>query len=129
MWDLGVNWARQGGITFFGMHVFVLCCLVLLFRAGHLIVSWFMTAHRYMLDLLGDITSNVSFCQLSGGVCYPTICMHRFSLHMGLSDILQCEIMHICIIFCPCLILFCIVLSGIGLHFVYKVSPLMESVY
>ena len=30
----------------------------------HLIVSWFMMAHRYMLDLLGDVTSIVSFCQL-----------------------------------------------------------------
>ena len=25
-----------------------------------------------MLDWLGDVTSTVSFCQLSGGVCYPT---------------------------------------------------------
>ena len=24
-----------------------------------------------MLDWLGDVTSTVSFCQLSGGVCYP----------------------------------------------------------
>ena len=27
MQDLGANYARQGGITFFGMHVFVLCSL------------------------------------------------------------------------------------------------------
>ena len=26
MQDLGVNYSRQGGITFLGMHVFVLCC-------------------------------------------------------------------------------------------------------
>ena len=25
-----------------------------------------------MLDWLGDVTSTVSSCQLSGGVCYPT---------------------------------------------------------
>ena len=24
-----------------------------------------------MLDWLGDVTSTVSFCQLSGGMCYP----------------------------------------------------------
>ena len=29
--------------------VFVLCCLVVLFRTGHLIVSWLMTAQGYML--------------------------------------------------------------------------------
>ena len=30
-----------------------------------------------MLDWLGDVTSTVSFCQLSGGVCYPmNLCMH-----------------------------------------------------
>ena len=48
----------------FCMLVFVLCCLLLLFEAGHLIVSWLMTAHRYMLVLLGDVTSTVSSCQL-----------------------------------------------------------------
>ena len=59
----------------FCIHVFV---CVLLFRAGHLIVSWLMTAHRYMLDLLGNVTSTVSSCQLSGSVCYPMICLHAF---------------------------------------------------
>ena len=30
-----------------------------------------------MLDWLGDVTSTVSFCQLSGGVCYPmNLCMN-----------------------------------------------------
>ena len=43
------------------------CC----FRTRHLIVSWFGTALGYMLDWLDDVTSTVSFCQLSGGVCYP----------------------------------------------------------
>ena len=58
-----------------------------------------------MLDWLGDVTSTVSFCQLSGGVCYPMnlcinymLCMeiHRLrnlhlhklhALHGGISDI------------------------------------------
>ena len=34
--------------------------------------SWFLTAHGYMLDWLGEVISTVSFYQLSGGVCYPT---------------------------------------------------------
>ena len=38
----------------------------------HLNGSWFLTAQGYMLDWLGDMTSTVSFCQLSGGVCYLT---------------------------------------------------------
>ena len=59
------------GDHIYGMHVFVLCCLVLLFRAEHLIVSWLMTAHRYMLDLLGDVTSTVSSCQLFRGCVLP----------------------------------------------------------
>ena len=71
MQDLGVSYARLGGITFFSMHVFVLCCLVLLFRAGHLTVSWLRSAHRYMLDLLGDVTSTVSSCQLFRGCVLP----------------------------------------------------------
>ena len=71
MQDLGVSYARLGGITFFGMHVFVLCCLVLLFRAGHLTVPWLRSAHRYMLDLLGDATSTVSSCQLFRGCVLP----------------------------------------------------------
>ena len=62
---------QTGRNHIFGMHVFVLCCLVLLSRAGHLTVSWFMTTHRYMLDLLGDVTSTVSSCQLFRGCVLP----------------------------------------------------------
>ena len=71
MQNLGVIYARLGGIILFGMHVFVLWCLVLLSRAGHLTVSWLMTVHRYMLDLLGDMTSTVSSCQLFRGCVLP----------------------------------------------------------
>ena len=58
--------------THFGVYVSVLCVqVVLFFGTGHLNGSWFLTAQGYMLDWLGDVTSTVSFCQLSGGVCYP----------------------------------------------------------
>ena len=43
------------------------CCL----RAGHLIVSWFLTMQGYMLGLLDDVISTVSSCQLSVHMCYP----------------------------------------------------------
>ena len=47
------------------------------FGTGHLNGSWSLTAQGYMLDWLGDVTSTVSFCQLSGGVCYPmNLCIH-----------------------------------------------------
>ena len=42
--------------------------LVVLFRTEYLIVSWLMTEQGYMWDLLGDVTSIVSSCQLSEGV-------------------------------------------------------------
>ena len=75
---------------------FVCVFLVVLFRAKHLIVSWFMTAHRYMLDLLGDVTSTVSSCQLSGDVCYPTICEHDF--HALYGPIFAYKSMTLCIV-------------------------------
>ena len=69
MQDLDVNYARQEGIIFLACMCLFCVVLLVLFRAGHLIVSWFMTAQGYMLDLLGDVTSTVSSCQLSGDVC------------------------------------------------------------
>ena len=60
---------QTGRNHIFCMHVFVWCCLVLLFRAGNLIVSWLRTAHQYMLDLLGDVTPTVSSCPTFQGVC------------------------------------------------------------
>ena len=45
-----------------------------------------------MLDWLGDVTSTVSFCQLSGDVCYPTNHMHKiFMLRMDL-----CQTYNVC---------------------------------
>ena len=44
------------------------CCLGI----GHFSGSRSLTARGYMLVWLGEVTSTVSFCQLSGGVCYPT---------------------------------------------------------
>ena len=35
-----------------------------------------------MLDWLGDVTSTVSFCQLSGGVCYPMNLCINCMLHI-----------------------------------------------
>ena len=60
--------------SYFCMHVFVLCCLGLLFRAGHLIVSWLMTAHRYMLDFFGDVTSTKVPVNFQGGVLSYDLC-------------------------------------------------------
>ena len=58
-------------------HLLGVCvCIVhpggAVYGTGHLIGSWSLTAQGYMLDWLGDVTSTVSSCQLSGGVCYPT---------------------------------------------------------
>ena len=56
------------------------CCL----GTGHLSGSLSLTAQDYMLDWLGGVTSTVSFCQLSGGVCYPTNLCMNCRLCMGL---------------------------------------------
>ena len=58
-------------------HLFSVCICIecpggTVFGTGHLNGSWFLTAQGYMLDWLGDVISTVIFCQLSGGVCYPT---------------------------------------------------------
>ena len=53
-----------------GVCICIVCLGGAVFGTGHLNGSWFLTAEDYMLDWLGDVTSTVSFCQLSGGVCY-----------------------------------------------------------
>ena len=53
----------------------------------HLNGSWFLTARDYMLDWLGDVTSTVSFCQLSGGVCYPTNLCINCMLHIDIRGV------------------------------------------
>ena len=65
------------------MCLFCVVLVVLLFRIRHLILSWYMTAQGYMLDLLGDVPSTDSSCQLSGCVCYLMICVHNFHASYG----------------------------------------------
>ena len=101
---------QTGRNHIFCMNVFVLCCLVLLPRAGHLTVSWLMTAHRYMLELLGDVTSTVSSCQLFRGCVLPNnLCAYILMLCMGLLDLCGVKLLHICISFVHVLF-----------HFMYK---------
>ena len=98
------------------------CCL----GTGHLSGSWSLTAQGYMLDWLGDVTSTVSFCQLSGGVCYPMNLCINCRLHMDL-----------CQTYGVCNYAFCIVFEWfLSLYFVFvscinfiKFSPSMGSVY
>ena len=54
------------------VHICIVCPGGAVTDTGHLNGSWFLTARGHMLDLLGDVTSTVSSCQLSGCVCYPT---------------------------------------------------------
>ena len=68
-------------------HFLCVCiCIVYLggavFGTGHLNGSWFLMAQAYMLDWLGDVTSTVSFCQLSGGVL-PNKSMHKLQASYG----------------------------------------------
>ena len=55
-----------------GIYICIVCPGGAVFGTRHLNGSWFLTALGCMLDCLGDVTSTVSFCQLSGGVYYPT---------------------------------------------------------
>ena len=71
------------------------CCL----GTRHLSGSWFLTAQGYMLDGFGDVTSTVSFCQLSGGVCYPmNLCVDFQALYGPIRPTTVCNYC-ICIIF------------------------------
>ena len=69
--NVGIQYVKYLTHTFcvcvcvFVLVLFQWCC----FRARDLIVSWFMTAQGYLLGWLGDLTSTVSSCQLSGYVC------------------------------------------------------------
>ena len=62
----------MAGTHLLGVCICIVCPGGAVIGTGHLNGSWFLTAQGYMLDWLGDVTSTVSFCQLSGGVCYPT---------------------------------------------------------
>ena len=87
----------------------------------HLIGSWSLTAQGYMLDLLGDVTSTVSFCQLSGGVCYPTnLCInfhasYRPTMCVKYAFCIVFEWYFVYVLFCLC--------------FMYKFHYILESVY
>ena len=85
-------------------HLLDVCiCIVCpgsaVFGTGHLNGSWFLTAQGYMLDWLGDVTSTVSFCQLSGGVCYPmNLCMHcmlRMEAYWTYDSVKLCILYHL----------------------------------
>ena len=66
----------------------------------HLSGSWSLTAQDYMLDWLGDVTSTVSFCQLSGGCVLPNESVHKiFMFCIGLSDPTRCVNYAFCIVF------------------------------
>ena len=54
-----------------GLYVCIVCPGGAVFGTRHLNGSWFLTGQGYMLDWLGHVTSTVSSCQLSRGVCYP----------------------------------------------------------
>ena len=95
MWDLGVSYARWEGITFLVCMCLFCVVLVVLFGAGHLTGSWSLIAQGYKLDLLCDVTSIVSSCQLSGCLCYPMIhLLKMFMLHVALWDIQGVYLMH-----------------------------------
>ena len=55
-----------------GVCVCIVCPGGGVFGTRHLNGSLFLTAEVNMLDWLGDVTSTLNFCQLSGDVCYPT---------------------------------------------------------
>ena len=97
------------------------CVLVLLFGVGHLIGSWFLTAQGYMLDWLGNVTSTVSSFQLSGGVCVTQqIYMHILYISYGpIVHMTAWNLLH----------LYCFVHVLFHLHFMYKFSHPLESVY
>ena len=85
--NVGIQYVKYL-IHTFCVYVSVLCVLVVLLGSGHLSGSWSLTAQGYMLDWLGDVTSTLSFCQLSGGVCYPTnLCINFHASYGPMSDI------------------------------------------
>ena len=73
-----------------------------------------------MLDWLGGVTSTVSFCQLSGGVCYPTNLCVNFHVSYGPIGPTMCVNYAFCIVIF--VLIFC-------LCFVYKFHYILESVY
>ena len=82
-----------------GVCICIVCPGGAVFGTRHLNGSWFLTAQGYILDWLGDVTSTVSFCQLSGCVCYPTnLCIHCM-LRMDLCQTYEVCNYAFCIVF------------------------------
>ena len=63
-----------------------------------------------MLDWLGDVTSTVSFCQLSGGVCYLTNlcanCMLCMEAYRTYNSVKLCILYRyfVCVLNCLCFV-------------------------
>ena len=109
--------ARQGGITFLGMHVFVLCCPGGAVRAGHLIVSWFMTETEIYVGFVGWCDIHCKFLSTFGGANW-SVCIIFIALYGPIRHTTVWSYC-ICIIF---VILFVFI-------FMYKFYLLVESVY
>ena len=64
-----------------------------------------MTAHSYMLDLLGNVTSTVSSCQHLRGCVFPND-LSALNFHASGSPMrhTRCVIIAFGIIFCPCIL-------------------------
>ena len=90
-----------------GVYVCIVCPCSAVFGTGHLSGSWSLTAQGYMLDWLGEVTSTVSFCQISGVVCYPTnLCI---SCRLCMDLCWTYGVCKLCILvsffyFCPCIL-------------------------
>ena len=103
------------------------CCL----GTRHLNGSWSLTAQGYMLDWLGDVTSTVSFCQLSGGCVTQQIYAWIAGFIWAYIRPMMCVNYAFCILYCFWVIFCPRILS---LSFVscinYNIFPyILESVY
>ena len=96
--NVGIQYVRYL-IHTFCVYVFELCVLVVLFGTWHLIVSKIMTAQGYMLHWLGDVTSTVSFCQISWAVCV-TQWIYVHNLHASYRPNGQTTVWSYCIFYC-----------------------------
>ena len=88
-----INHYHNGGIQYvkylihtFCVYMFVLCVLVVLFSYWALKSVMVPDSTGLYVGLVGWCDIHCSFCQLSGGVCYPTnLCIH-FMLHVALCQ-------------------------------------------
>ena len=107
----------------FYVCVFVLHVLVVLYWNWSFNCVMAGVALGYMLDWLGDVTFTVSFCQLSGCVCYHAICVHNlYALYGPICTYNSVNLLHF-------LSLLTNILSYFFLCFLYKFYPSVEPVY